>query len=277
MEYSEVDIKLKQVNPFKDVLVAKLNEINFESFSEDSNGLKAYVPTELLDIDAMNNIFSEISDFTELSFSIKKIQEKNWNENWEKNYSPVFINNNCVIRADFHQSFTDIEYQIIINPKMSFGTGHHETTSLIINEMFNIDFNDKSVLDMGCGTGILSILASKLGAKQLVAIDFDKWAFKNAKENAILNDVSNIDFIYGDVNDIGKSRYDVVLANINRNVLINDIEAYVACMQISAEILLSGFLEEDIPFLLKKAEELSLELVVSKNKNKWQMLHLKKV
>ena len=277
MEYSEVDIKLKQVNPFKDVLVAKLNEINFESFSEDNSGLKAYVPTELLDIDAMNDIFSEISDFTELSFSIKKIQEKNWNENWEKNYSPVFINNNCVIRADFHQEFTDIEYQIVINPKMSFGTGHHETTSLIMNEMFNIDCNNKSVLDMGCGTGILSILASKLGAKQLVAVDFDKWAFKNAKENAILNDVSNIDFIYGDVNDIGKSRYDIVLANINRNVLINDIEAYVACMQISAEILLSGFLEEDMPFFLKKTEELSLELVVSKNKNKWQMLHLKKV
>ena len=277
MEYSEVDIKLKQVNPFKDVLVAKLNEINFESFSEDNSGLKAYVPTELLDIDAMNQIFSEISDFTELSFSIKKIQEKNWNENWEKNYSPVFINNNCVIRADFHRAFTDIEYQIVINPKMSFGTGHHETTSLIMKEMFNIDYNDKSVLDIGCGTGILSILASKLGANQLDAIDVDKWAFKNAKENAILNDVSNINFIYGDVNDIGKSRYDVVLANINRNVLINDIEAYVACMHISAEILLSGFLEEDTSFLLKKAEELSLELVVSKNKNKWQMLHLKKV
>lgn len=276
MEYTEVDIRLKELDPFAGILVAKLDEISFESYSEDNSGIKAYVPTQLLDKDALKEIVSEISELTELSYALKNIKEENWNENWESSYRAVFINSKCVIRADFHNSFPDAEHDIIINPKMSFGTGHHETTSLMINRMFNLDFKEKSVLDMGCGTGILAILASRLGARKLVAIDFDKWAFRNAKENAVLNNISNINFIYGDATDIENLRYDIILANINRNVLLNDFETYVASMETSAEILLSGFLEQDLPLLLKKAEDLSLELVVTKNKNKWQMLHLKR-
>ena len=159
---------------------------------------------------------------------------------------------------------------------MAFGTGHHETTSLMMNEMFDLDLKGKSVLDMGSGTGVLAILASKLGARDLVGIDFDEWAFENAKENAELNDVLNIHFIHGHANAISNEKYDVILANINRNIILNDIEIYVGAMRNAATILLSGFLEEDIPLILQKTEQLGLELVVSKNKNKWQMLHLKR-
>jgi ribosomal protein L11 methyltransferase len=276
MEYTEVDIRLKEVNPFADILVAKLNEIEFESYVEDENGVKAYVQTQLLNKDAVKEIISEISDLTELSFTINKVKQENWNAQWESNYSPVVINKDCVIRAHFHNPFPDFKHEIIITPKMSFGTGHHETTSLMMNEMFALDFKGKSVLDMGSGTGILAILASKLGAENLVGIDFDEWAFINAQENAELNNISNIQFVHGDATAVGKAKYDVILANINRNIILNDIEIYVGAMDDSAEILLSGFLKEDISLILEKTKQLGLKLVVSKNKNKWQILHLKR-
>ena len=276
MEYTEVDIRLKEVVPFADILVARLNEIEFESYSEDENGIKAYVKTQLLDKVAVKEIISEISALTELSFAINKVKQENWNAQWESNYPPVFINKNCVIRAHFHDKIPNLEYEIIITPKMSFGTGHHETTSLMLNEMFNLDFKGKSVLDMGSGTGVLSILASKLGAKYLVGIDFDEWAFENAKENASLNNILNINFVCGNANDIGAAKYDIILANINRNIILNDLEISVGGMQDSAEILLSGFLQKDIPLILKNAKQLGLYMVVSKNKNKWQILHLKR-
>jgi ribosomal protein L11 methyltransferase len=277
MEYTELDIRLKEVNHFADILVAKLNEIEFESYAEDENGVKAYVQTQLLNKDAVKEIISEISELTELSFTISKVKQENWNAEWESNYTPVFINKTCVIRAHFHNAFPDVRHEIIITPKMSFGTGHHETTSLMMNEMLELNFKGKSVLDMGSGTGVLAILASKLGAINLVGIDFDKWAFKNAKENTVLNNISNIHLIHGDVNAIGNAKYDVILANINRNIILNDIEIYIGAMADAAIILLSGFLEEDIPLILERTEQLGLQLVVSKNKNKWQFLYLKRV
>jgi ribosomal protein L11 methyltransferase len=277
MEYTELDIRLKEVNHFADILVAKLNEIKFESYAEDENGVKAYVQTQLLNKDAVKEIISEISELTELSFTISKVKQENWNAQWESNYAPVFINKTCVIRAHFHNAFPDVRHEIIITPKMSFGTGHHETTSLMMNEMLELNFKGKSVLDMGSGTGVLAILASKLGAINLVGIDFDKWAFKNAKENTVLNNISNIHLIHGDVNAIGNAKYDVILANINRNIILNDIEIYIGAMADAAIILLSGFLEEDVPLILERTEQLGLQLVVSKNKNKWQFLYLKRV
>ena len=276
MEYTEVDIRLKQVNPFADILVARLNEIEFESYTEDENGVKAYVQTHLLDENAVKEIITEVAELCELSYTIEKIKQVNWNEQWEKNFDPVHINDKCVIRAHFHAAFPAIEQEIIITPKMSFGTGHHETTSLVMNEMFGIDFLAKSVLDMGSGTGILAILAAKLGASSLIGIDFDKWAFENAVENAELNSVENIKFIHGDADAIGDDKFDVILANINRNIILQDIDTYVGAMNLQSEILFSGFLKEDIPLILEKSEQLGLELVVSKHKNKWQMLHLKK-
>ena len=277
MEYTEVDIRLNEVNPYADILVARLNEIEFESYSEVEGGIRAYVQTQLLDTDAAKEILSEISKLTKVSFKINKVEQKNWNAEWESNYSPVVINDSCVIRAHFHNNFPALKYEIIITPKMSFGTGHHQTTLLMVNEMFNLDLKEKFILDMGSGTGVLAILASKLGARHLIAIDSDEWAFKNAKENSQLNNISNINFIHGDINDIGDTKFDVVLANISRNVILNDIEIYVDQMKDDGEILLSGFLKEDIPLILEKTGQLGLELVVVKNKDKWQMLHLRRV
>ena len=276
MEYTELDIRLNQMDPYAEILIARLNEINFESYAEDDNGLKAYVPTKLFNSIALEEIITDISKVSELSFTISNVKQENWNALWESNYHPVFINDSCVIRAHFHNAYPDFRYEVIITPKMSFGTGHHETTSLLINEMLDLDFKDKSVLDMGCGTGILAILASKLGAVDLLGIDFDEWAFVNAKENAILNNISNINFINGDANTIGNRKFDIVLVNINRNVILSDIEIYIHAMEDAAIILLSGFLSEDIPLILNKTEQLGLQLVDSKNKNKWQMLQLKR-
>ncbi|MBT3622359.1 MAG: 50S ribosomal protein L11 methyltransferase [Flavobacteriales bacterium] len=276
MEYTEVDIRLNPVAPFADILVARLNEIEFESYNEDKTGVKAYVQTHLMDEGAVKEIIAEVAELCELNFTINKVKQENWNEQWENNFEPVHINEKCVIRAHFHDSFADIEQEIIITPKMSFGTGHHETTSLVMNEMFGIDFKNKSVLDMGSGTGVLAILASKLGASSLIGIDFDEWAFENAEENAKLNIVDNIDFIHGDADAIGDAKFDIILANINRNIILQDIATYVGAMNTQSEILFSGFLKEDIPLILEKSEQLGLELVVSKHKNKWQMLHLKK-
>ena len=277
MEYTEVYIRLKEVNPFADIIVARLNEIDFESYSEDENGVKAYVQTHLLDENAVKEIISEVSELCELTFSISKVKQENWNQQWESNFEPVVINDKCVIRAHFHQPIHDVDFEIIITPKMSFGTGHHETTSLVMNEMFSLDFNNKSVLDMGCGTGVLAILASKLGANSLVGIDFDEWAVENAEENSVLNSIDNIDYIHGDADAIGDATFDIILANINRNIILQDIEKYVGAMNEKSEIIFSGFLKEDIPLILEKSEQLGLDLVVLKNKNKWQMLHLKKV
>jgi ribosomal protein L11 methyltransferase len=277
MEYTEVDIRLKSVNPFADIIVAKLNEIDFESYAEDANGVKAYVQTLLLNENAVKEIISEVAELCELTFSISKVKQENWNKQWESNFDPVVINDKCVIRAHFHQPIPDVDFEIIITPKMSFGTGHHETTSLVMNEMFSLEFNNKSVLDMGCGTGVLAILASKLGANSLVGIDFDQWAVENAEENSVLNSIDNIDYIHGDADAIGDATFDIIVANINRNIILQDIEKYVGAMNVKSEIIFSGFLKEDIPLILEKSEQLGLDLVVSKNKNKWQMLHLKKV
>ena len=276
MEYTEVDIRLKQVNPFADILVASFNEIEFESYCEDETGVKAYVQTHLLDEIAVKEIINEVANLCELSFTITKVKQENWNKKWENNFEPVHINDKCVIRAHFHAAFPDIEHEIIITPKMSFGTGHHETTSLVMNEMFGIDFTDKSVLDMGSGTGVLAILAAKLGATSLIGIDFDEWAYENAVENAEINAISTISFINGDANAIGDATFDIILANINRNIILQDIATYVKAMNAKSEIIFSGFLKKDIPLILEKSEQLGLELVVSKHKNKWQMLHLKK-
>ena len=275
MEYTEVDIRLDPVAPFADILVARLNEIDFESFAENKKGVKAYAQTHLMNEDAVKDIITEVAELCKLSYTIKEIKQENWNKQWEDNFKPVHINDQCVIRAHFHDGFSSKEYELIITPKMSFGTGHHETTSLVMNEMFGIDFKAKSVLDMGSGTGVLAILASKLGASSLIGIDFDEWAYENAKENAGLNSVSNIEFMHGNTDVIGDAKFDVILVNINRNIILQDIEAYVGAMNERSQILLSGFLKEDISLILEKSEQLGLELVVSKHKNKWQMLHLK--
>ena len=276
MQYTEVYIKLKYISPFADIVIAMLNEIGFESYHEETDGVKAYIQTSYLNWNILDDVLDEISELTELSVNINEVKQENWNAEWERNYRPVIINDQCVIRAPFHDAFPDMGMDIIIMPKMSFGTGHHATTELMINEMLLLDFTEASVLDMGSGTGVLSILASKLGAEHLVGIDIDNWAFENAKDNAVLNNIVNVKFIHGDVKHIYQGRYDFILANINRNIILSDLDIYVGAMNDAANIIMSGFLEDDIPLILDKTKQLGLEIVASKNKEKWQMIRLRK-
>ena len=276
MEYTELNIRLKDIDPFSEIIIARLNEIDFETFEEDTNGVKCYIQSKLFNKNKIDSILAEILTQTSLQYSINKIPQKNWNLEWEKNFKPVRINSRCIIRADFHPPYSDIEDEIIITPKMSFGTGHHETTYLMINELYNIDLIDKRVLDIGCGTGVLSIISSKRGAEKIVAIDIDEWAYKNSIENSKLNNINNTKFILGDIDKLNGLTFNVILANINRNIILRDLHIYYRSLSLNGELFISGFLVDDINLILEVAKKLGFSLIKKKNKNQWYMLRLRK-
>lgn len=277
MKYTEVDIKLEKIIPFSEILIAKLNEIGYDSYEENKLGVKAYIETKIFDEKKISEICEDLSLQTNISYTFSILEEKNWNKEWEKNFNPVFINDSCVIRAPFHKPFNDVRYEIIIMPKMSFGTGHHPTTSLILNKMFEVNFLNKNVLDIGSGTGVLSILSSILGADFCLGIDNDKWAYENAKQNAILNNTLNIDFRYGTIDSIKKeTHFDIVLININRNTILKEISSYIKFMDPNADLILSGFLHEDVDIIIDRLIKHNFKKLDIKNKDKWQMIHFKR-
>ena len=271
MKYIELSFSFSQNTDFADIVVAKLNEIEFESYVETQDGVDAYIQESLFNQEKLNEVIEDLQSLFQFEYTIKEIKQENWNQQWEENFNPVEINKDCFIRAHFHDKI-DCKYEIIITPKMSFGTGHHETTFLMMNEMFHIDFNNKKVLDMGCGTGILSILSKMLGSSITQAIDIDEWSYENSVENATLNNTEDIDFFLGDVTAI-KGTFDVVLANINRNIILEDISKYIDSLNENSDLLLSGFLSEDVIIIRDKVESLGLSFVSHKNKNKWNLLH----
>ena len=271
MKYIELSFSFSQNTDFADIVVAKLNEIEFESYVETQDGVDAYIQESLFNQEKLNEVIEDLQSLFQFEYTIKEIKQENWNQQWEENFNPVEINKDCFIRAHFHDKI-DCKYEIIITPKMSFGTGHHETTFLMMNEMFHIDFNNKKVLDMGCGTGILAILSKMLGSSITQAIDIDEWSYENSVENATLNNTEDINFSLGDVTAI-KGTFDVVLANINRNIILEDISKYVDSLNENSDLLLSGFLSEDVIIIRDKAESLGLSFVSHKNKNKWNLLH----
>jgi len=276
MKYIEVDIEIEKSEVFSDIVVARLNEIEFETFLENENGVRCYIQAILFDKKKLDIELDKIKKFTKLNFNINHVAQKNWNEEWEKNFKPVQINSNCLIRSEFHNNNGNFKDEIIITPKMSFGTGHHETTFLMINELYNLDLNDKSILDMGSGTGVLSIVASKKGAKQVVGIDIDEWAFQNSIDNAKLNNTENISFLHGDINLIENQNFDIILANINRNIIEKDIEVYYDYLVKNGDLLISGFLEEDIDFIINLSVNNRFNVINKKNKGQWSMVHLRK-
>ena len=276
MDYIELEIELDPIQPYGDILVAQLNEINFETFTFDKNFLKCYVQLDSFNKDQCLDIISSVSSQVKLQYFFKTIKQENWNAKWEKSFEPVQINSQCVIRADFHNSNSDLKHEIIITPKMSFGTGHHETTFLVINELFNINLKCMKVLDMGSGTGVLAIICSKLGADTVLGIDIDEWAYKNSIENSMLNNVENIEFVLGDVDKIGNKKFDVVIANINRNIILRDLHLYFKKLIKGGKLIISGFLEEDLKLVLNTAKNIGFQLINKKNKNKWLMFHLEK-
>ena len=276
MPYTELIIELETMQPFADILVARLNEINYETFSLEENILKCYIKTSVIQKNDTIDIILSLSQQTKINYSFKDIEKKNWNANWEQSFSPVKINSHCIIRADFHNEDKNIKHEIIITPKMSFGTGHHETTFLMLNEIFNINVSKLNILDMGSGTGVLSILSSKLGAKTILAIDIDEWAYENSIENSLLNNTNNIKFLKGDISLIENKTFDCVLANINRNIILRDLVKYYKLLINGGKLLISGFLVEDFDLVYKKINKIGFKLINKKNKNKWLMLHLEK-
>lgn len=273
MKYLEFNFRTSPcTETVNDVLSAVLADAGFDSFVENNTGITAYIPKELFDEAILKDTIACFPiEGTTIAYSWEEAEDKNWNEEWEKNFfQPIVIDDRCVVHSTFHHNVPQVEYDILINPQMAFGTGHHETTSLIIGELLNSDLKDKSVLDMGCGTSILAILARMRGAKPITAIDIDTWCVENSKENIILNNMSDIDVELGDaaiINDRGP--FDVVIANINRNILLNDMKYYVARMNPGGILYMSGFYVEDIPMIREEAERLGLRFVHHKEKNNW--------
>lgn len=239
-----------------DALAADLANIGFESFVQSDNTLLAYINSALFSSVLIEKTIENFVLDVEIKFSFKPIEDKNWNEEWEKNFfNPIIIEDKCIIHSSFHIPQDKYEYQILIDPKMSFGTGHHQTTRLMIKEILDNKIEGKTVLDMGCGTAILAIFASMRGAKHITAIDIDEWAFENALENVQLNNITNIDVKLGAASLLGDETYDIILANINRNILLEDIPSYTKVLNEGGKLIMSGFYDKDIPVISKKCLE----------------------
>ena len=262
-----------------DVRSAVLGEVGFESFVEQEGGIAAYIQTALYDEETLKSALDSfpLADTT-LTYTYKEAEDKDWNEEWEKNFfQPIVIGNRCVIHSTFHHDVPQAEYDIVINPQMAFGTGHHETTSLIIGELLEADLQGKALLDMGCGTSILAILARMRGAAPCAAIDIDEWCVRNSLENIELNHVDSISVFQGDASILpDKGPFDVVIANINRNILLNDMKHYVARMNPGARLFMSGFYTDDIPAIREEAERNGLRFVHHKEKNRWAAVQFEK-
>lgn len=273
MKYFEVTFTTSPCNEtVNDVVSALAGEIGFESFVEWENGVQAYIQQSLFDEEALKSM---VADFplpdTKIEYTIIEAENKDWNEEWEKNFfQPIVIGDRCCIHSTFHKDTPQTEYEILINPQMAFGTGHHETTSSIISELLEADLQGKSVLDMGCGTSILAILASMRGAGPITAIDIDDWCVNNSRDNIALNGINNITVEWGDANLLkGRAPFDVIIANINRNILLADMAQYAACMHSGSELYMSGFYVQDIPVIQEKAESLGMEFIHHREKNNW--------
>ena len=253
----------------KDMFMELLGSIGFDSFMDTDEGFEAYCQEPALNEEEINDIM-QMEQFVNVKLLKKElIPDQDWNATWEASYEPVIINEFCRIRAPFHKVEGSYKYDLIIEPKMSFGTAHHETTSQIIELMLQSDFSGLNLLDMGSGTGVLAILAKKLGSATTVAIDNDEWAYRNALDNIRLNDENDIVVELGDATSLNDRQFDVILANINRNILLRDMKEYVKCLVNGGKIFFSGFYEEDLVLITKEAERLGLTYSNHVTKNNW--------
>jgi ribosomal protein L11 methyltransferase len=278
MNYIELSCLIKPVEPWSEILIAELADLGFESFTEDDTGFKAYINACNYRAKSVKELFERFRDAgpEKLSFEVTKIGSKNWNAVWESNFQAITIADRCHIRAPFHEAKPEIEYEIIIEPKMSFGTGHHETTSLVVKWLLETEIKGKSVLDMGCGTGVLAILAAKKGASHVTAIDNYLFAYENTIENAERNSISDMRILHGDAGLLGDEDFDVIIANITRNVLLEDMAAYVNVLRPGGILLLSGFLAFDKDIIFAEGSKLGLHHAGEKTLKDWVSLKLTK-
>ncbi|WP_339655229.1 50S ribosomal protein L11 methyltransferase [uncultured Salegentibacter sp.] len=266
--YLEFKFKIEPLQPASEILVAELGYLGFESFVEEEDGLTAYIPAEEYEDDLLAGVHILQSNEFQITYSKGEIEQINWNEEWEKNFSPIMVDDICSVRAPFHPE-PDTEFDIVIEPKMSFGTGHHATTHMMIQHILKNDCNDKAVLDMGCGTGVLAILASMKGAKFVDAIDIDNWCYQNTLENVGRNDCDNINVEEGGAELLQDRKYDMILANINRNILLRDLPIYKDCLNNGGNLFLSGFYEEDIPVIKEACQKLGLNYIEHIERSNW--------
>ena len=274
MNYIQYSFTVTPAEPGSDILIALLADLGFESFTQNESGLEAYIQEEFDNESSVKELSFE--DFSFL-YTRTEIPKTNWNEEWEKNFNPVYVDDLVCIRAHFHPASENVKHDIIITPKMSFGTGHHDTTWLVSKTMFSLDFKNTSVLDMGCGTGILAILAKQLGATKILGIDIDDWSIENSIENAAINNASEIVFTKGDASSLPTTQtFEIILANINKNVLKKDLPAYFTCLKKDGVLLLSGFFTTDVDELKQLAQTTGFEFIESYKKNEWTVIKLKK-
>ena len=276
MNYTQISFKLNPDNQEnREILVAMLSDLAFESFDESEEQVMGYIPGESVNLEEIMEITSLLPFSVQTANEI--IPDKNWNEVWEKNYfKPLLIGNRCLVRAPFHTEFEPAEFELVIEPKMAFGTGNHETTTLVAEQILNMDLEGKTVLDMGCGTGILGMLASLKGAKSVIAIDIDTWSFESAVENARLNNILNLEAKLGDASLLGTEKYEIIFANIHKNVIINDLPIYESVLQSGGKLFLSGFYTHDMPDVKAKAESLGLIETGFQEKNNWVVYSFEK-
>lgn len=268
MDYIEVTITgFRDLDP--EIAMARLAGMGFESFSEVPGGFSAYIPDDQFEEDVVNLWLIALQKEQGVQYQMTKIPRRNWNEEWERAYDPVVVEENCLVRAPFHKPGDGYLYDIVIEPKMSFGTAHHATTALMIGLMMKEDLAGSAVLDMGCGTGVLAILASKMGASKILAVDTDEWAYQNAIENVEKNGCHGVTVLRGDITAVVVSQFDLIAANINRNVLLNDIPVYAGLLKPGGRLLMSGFYEEDIPQITEAAELAGLRHCLTKTMDRW--------
>jgi len=274
MQYTKVSFTISPLSEtIQEILIAELSQFAYDSFQETESGLDAYIPTEDFNTEDLETLHLLNDKNYQTSYTSEPLEDQNWNETWEKNYfQPIEIDDRCVVRSPFHTNVKEVEYNVLIDPKMAFGTGHHETTGLMIKHILEMDFTGKSVLDMGCGTAILGILCAMRNAKSVFGIDIEEWAYHNSKENIKLNHIDNMDVAQGDAALLSGKQYDIVLANINRNILLEDIKKYRACLNTGGILLLSGFYNSDIDVIDAECSSNKLKKITVKEDNKWVAL-----
>jgi ribosomal protein L11 methyltransferase len=269
--YIEYNFTCSPKEPATDILVAELGNVGFESFVENENGVTAYIQKTDWNAEILADIFVLNSKEFSIDYNQNEVPQTNWNEEWEKNFEPIQVDDLVSIRAPFHKN-PNLKYDIVIEPKMSFGTGHHETTHMMVQHLLQLDLENKKVLDMGCGTGILAIFAEMKGARALDAIDIDNWCYENSLENVARNNCKNITIYEGDAYLLVDKKYDVIIANINRNILLMDMKVYTNCLEEKGILLLSGFYEQDIPVIDAEVSKYGLKLEKFIQRNNWVAL-----
>lgn len=274
--YIEYTFTITPKEPASEILIAELGAVGFESFVETEKGLVAYIQKDDYNASILEDIYILRSDEFSISYGDKEVAQTNWNAEWEKNFTPIQVNDLVSIRAPFHED-PNLEYDIVIEPKMSFGTGHHETTHMMIQHLLELDLKNKKTLDMGCGTGILAIFAEMKGANPIDAIDIDNWCYENSIENVKRNKCSNISVFEGDSSLLTDKKYDLIIANINRNILLADMEIYTKCLNEKGVLLLSGFYKEDISIIDDEVSKYNLKLEKTIERNNWVALKYNKL